>query len=143
MADMEYTMAVKLFWLSLGVWLLTGGLVAWNGTRVWKARKLQQEWKSLNAHLDLHYETQKLIAEGNRARSGTFIIHRPPEGGCPEGWTYQPGLFTEKDGSRQDACVLTKSADGYSAVDYLLAGETVLMPVTIPIELPPNGRKRI
>lgn len=76
-------------------------------------------------------------AQADRTGTTTYLIHRPAEG-CPAGWGLAAGIFTEKDGSHEDACALGHGAQG--AIDVLKGGESVRVPVLLPVPArPPAG----
>lgn len=84
--------------------------------------------------------TQRTIEAGNRATAGIYYIHKPPDG-CPPGWAEQPGLFREKDGSVRDGCEVVRSPDGSVHGDYLEPGESVGIPIQMPVPAEPKGGK--
>jgi len=57
---------------------------------------------------------------------------------CPDGWEESPKVFTEEDGSTQDACVNPRAHGG--SVDVLHPGESMKLYFTLPgtTEEPPS-----
>lgn len=50
-------------------------------------------------------------------------IHKP-RAGCPEGWKLRPGLFTERNGSSEDACIAPDNVKVEECTDMLKGGES-------------------
>jgi hypothetical protein len=59
------------------------------------------------------------------------VIHKPV-GGCPPHWVTEPGVFIERDGSLEDACVAPPEEQHEECTDYLSPGEGQHSKVIIP-----------
>jgi hypothetical protein len=57
---------------------------------------------------------------------GSSIFHKPLGADCPAGTTLILGYFTERDGTKVDAC---HNPDGDGSVDYLNPGEGCTMSI--------------
>jgi hypothetical protein len=53
------------------------------------------------------------------------IFHKNPTAACPQGTELLPGYFSEKDGSKLDACY---DPHGDGSIDYLSPGESCEIP---------------
>ena len=60
---------------------------------------------------------------------------------CKPGWKPERGFFTERDGSKQDACVQAGEDPSCQEVDVLKPGESA--PMTMKIEIPGEAQRKL
>ncbi len=66
------------------------------------------------------------------ARFTIMHANRKP---CPPGYRFVKDMFTERDGSHEDACIAETFTGEGDSIDLLKAGESVQMHITIPPEV--------
>jgi len=87
------------------------------------------------------YNIRKIEPAATGIQDRFTIMHVPASGRCPVGYDFQKDFFSERDGSKEPACVDPHASPNYGSVDMLKPGEGY--GVSIPIHLPETPRKRI
>lgn len=86
----------------------------------------------------LYYYThpRKVWHDVGSSQLTCYVIHKPATG-CPPNWREAVNAFTEKDGSKQSACIAPPEAAFENCIDLLYPGEVVRF--EIPTEVPHNS----